>query len=132
MGTSSVASPLFHCIAQTVVPETASMSEAEWQQFYAVIDRALAKRPTRMQRQLKLFVRIINLQSLLRYGRPLRQLSNEQRTTLLSDIEDSRLLLFRRGFWGIRTLVFMGYYARPQCSTALGYAAAPRGWELRR
>jgi hypothetical protein len=108
------------------------MTAAEWQEFYAVIDQALAKRPARMQRQLQLFIRIINLQSLLRYGRALPQLSKEQRTALLSRIEDSRLLLFRRGFWGIRTLVFMGYYARPQCSTTLGYAAAARGWELRR
>jgi hypothetical protein len=85
-----------------------------------------------MRRQLNLFIRIINLQALLRYRRTLPNLTNEQRTALLSNIEDSRLLLFRRGFWGIRTLVFMGYYARPQCSTALGYAAAARGWELRR
>jgi hypothetical protein len=108
------------------------MSEAEWQQFYAGIDQALAKRPARMQRQLQLFIRIINLQSLLRYRRALPRLSQEQRTALLSQFEDSRFLLFRRGFWGVRTLVFMGYYARPQCSRTLGYAAAARGWELRR
>jgi hypothetical protein len=51
---------------------------------------------------------------------------------LLRGIENSRLLLLRRGIWGLRTLVFMGYYARPEAAAALGYAAAPRGWELRR
>jgi hypothetical protein len=115
-----------------VVPETAAMSEAEWQEFYAVIDRALARRPARIRRQLNLFIRIINLQSLLRYRAPLPRLSNQQRHALLSRIEDSPLLLFRRGLWAIRTLVFMGYYARKECSSALGYAASARGWELRR
>jgi hypothetical protein len=108
------------------------MSAAEWQEFYAVIDHALERRPVRMRRQLNLFIRIINMQSWLRYRAPVTRLSNQQRTALLSRIEGSRLLLFRRGFWGIRTLVFMGYYARKECSSALGYAASARGWELRR
>lgn len=85
-----------------------------------------------MRRQLGIFVRLINLLAVLRHGRPLTRLSVSQRAQLLARIQDSSLLLFRRGFWGIRTLVFMGYYARPECADTVGYAAAPRGWELRR
>jgi hypothetical protein len=69
---------------------------------------------------------------LIRYRRSVASLSLEQRTAFLQGVESSRLLLFRRGFWGLRTLVFMGYYARPSVAATLGYAAAPRGWELRR
>ena len=37
------------------------------------------------------------------------------------------LLLLRRGFWGLRTLVFLGYYARPEAAAEIGYRAdAPR------
>lgn len=108
------------------------MTAQEWSDFHHVIDSALSTRPAAMRRQLSLFLRILDVLSLLRYGRRLVTLSPAQRVEFLSGMESSRLLLFRRGFWGVRTLVFMGYYARPACATALGYAAAPRGWELRR
>ena len=42
------------------------------------------------------------------------------------------MLAVRRGFWGLRTLVFMGYYARPEAAAAIGYRADVRGWEARR
>lgn len=122
----------FRSIAEAVVPETRTMSAEQWREFGDVIEAALARRPPAMRRQLALFMKILNLLSLLRHRRSLSALSFEQRTAFLSQIENSKLLLFRRGFWGIRTLVFMGYYARPSCAGALGYAAAARGWELRR
>lgn len=115
-----------------VVPEARSLTPEEWREFGRVIEFALAKRPAAMRRQLGMFLRILNVLSFLRTGRPLSRLDPGARTAFLSSIENSRLLLFRRGFWGVRTLVFMGYYARPACATTLGYAAAARGWELRR
>jgi hypothetical protein len=127
-----IRSATFTSIAEAVVPETRAMSAEQWREFADVIEAALARRPPAMRRQLALFLKILNLLALLRHRRPLNALSLEQRTAFLSGIENSRLLLFRRGFWGIRTLVFMGYYARPGCAATLGYAAAARGWELRR
>jgi hypothetical protein len=41
-------------------------------------------------------------------------------------------LLLRRGSWGLRTLVLMGYYGRPDAKQEIGYRADPRGWEARR
>ena len=108
------------------------MNDEQWREFYRVIDNALTKRPAKMVAQLKLFLKILNVISLIRYRRPLQRIDKSQRVKLLSSIEDSKLLLFRRGFWGIRTLVYMGYYANAETGTALGYRAAARGWELRR
>ena len=122
----------FHAIAEAVVPETAQLSAAEWKAFEALIDTALARRPAAMRRQLGVFIRLLNLLARFRHGHSLEQLPLAQRAQFLTRIQNSRLLLFRRGFWGIRTLVFMGYYARPECAGTVGYAAAPRGWELRR
>ena len=128
----SVASPHFSGIAEVVVPETATMTEKQWSEFYSVINTALARRPAKMRRQLKLFIRILNVISLVRYRRSLPNTTKRQRVELLSSVEDSRLLLFRKGFWGIRTLVYMGYYAHADNAVALGYRASPRGWESRR
>jgi|SRR5688572_15838592 len=124
--------PAFRSIAEAVVPESQRMTPTEWQDFGAVIDRALMRRPASMRRQLTVFLNLLNVLSFVRYRCSLRRASIQQRTSLLERIENSPLLLFRRGFWGLRTLVFMGYYARPQCGHALGYTAAARGWELRR
>jgi hypothetical protein len=121
----------FRAISVAVVPEAADLTDTEWREFNGAIERALSRRPAAMQRQLGLFLRILNLISFTRYGRSLASLSLPKRTAFLHSIENSKLLLFRRGFWGVRTLVFMGYYARPSMSAALGYAAGPRGWETR-
>lgn len=125
-------SPDFRAIATSVVPETVAMTAAEWSAFDAVIAGALSKRPASVRRQLGLLLRILSFLSMARYGRSLSALTLEQRHSLLKRIESSRLLLFRRGFWGIRTLVLMGYYARHETGAALGYAANARGWEARR
>ena len=108
------------------------MSDDEWAELGATVELAIAKRPAAMRRQLAMFLRLLNVLSFVRTGRSLSRLDAGARTAFLLSIENSRLLLFRRGFWGIRTLVFMGYYARAACATNLGYSAAPRGWELRR
>jgi hypothetical protein len=97
----------------------------------AIVDGALAKRPAAIRRQLFLFIRILNLLSFFRHGVPLARLDAARRTAFLKRIESSRLLLFRRGFWGVRTLVLMGYYARHEAGVALGYAANTRGWQAR-
>ncbi|HSP35980.1 MAG TPA: hypothetical protein VLU46_16840, partial [Thermoanaerobaculia bacterium] len=55
-----------------------------------------------------------------------------KRTTFLEAVQDAPLLPLRRGFWGLRTLVFMGYYSRDDARTAIGYRADPRGWAVRR
>ncbi len=55
----------------------------------------------------------------------------DQRRDFLERVERSPLLVVRRGFWGIRTLVFMGYYARADVAGAIGYRASADGWEGR-
>jgi hypothetical protein len=51
-----------------------------------------------------------------------------RRAKFLEEVERSPLLLVRRGFWGIRTLIMMGYYARPEAKAEIGYRATGRGW----
>jgi hypothetical protein len=37
--------------------------------------------------------------------------------------------IIRVGFWGLRTLALLGYYARPEAAEEIGYTADRRGWE---
>lgn len=121
----------FRVIMGTVVPEAASLSDEEWRIAASIIARAVAARPPGVRRQLSLFVRALDLVAFLRYGRGLRALSDAQRTALLESLSRSRLLAVRRGVWGVRTLAFMGYYARSEAARAVGYRASAAGWSAR-
>lgn len=122
----------FRAIAVTVVPEASALDESGWSALQALVEKTLSKKPAGMQRQLVTFIRAIEHLPRLRWGRPFTALSPEERTRFLSGFEHAPVLLLRRGFWGLRTLVFLGYYARPEAAEAIGYRADARGWEARR
>jgi hypothetical protein len=69
--------------------------------------------------------------SVLRYGKVFGRLDADRRALLLGRLENSPVLLLRRGLWGLRTLVYMGYYGQPQVREAIGYRAHPDGWAAR-
>jgi hypothetical protein len=122
----------FRAVATTVVPEAVRLGPDEWTEVEQIVERGLASRPPSIRRQLRLFVRILNVLPLFRFGRTFRRLDDARRTRFLLAIQDAPLLLLRRGFWGVRTLVYMGYYARPAARAEVGYRATTEGWEGRR
>jgi hypothetical protein len=104
------------------------LTAAEWTALEAIVETALSERPPAMVRQLKLFIRVIGALSVLRYGITFGRLDPRRRSLLLGRLESSSLLLIRRGFWGLRTLVYMGYYGQPEVQKEIGYRAHPDGW----
>ncbi len=122
----------FRAVAETVVPEVASLGPDEWREVCTVIERALAARPEATRGQLVTFLRLVEFLPLVRLQGRFSRLSPERRREELERLERSRTLLFRRGMWGVRTLVFMGYYTRPAVQAALGYRATAAGWSARR
>jgi hypothetical protein len=115
-----------------MVPDATTLDEAGWRAMDASIAEALAKRPPSVRRQLALFVRILDALPLFRWGRRFHALGAARRARFLDAMQYSPIPLLRRGVWGLRTLVFLGYYARPEVQTTLGYRASPRGWTVRR
>ena len=128
----TLSSPAFRAVATCVVPEASRFDAAQWDEMAAIVARAIAARPRAMQRQLALFLILLEWFPLVRYGRRLSRLGPARRTKFLDRLQRSRLLLLRRGFWGVRTLVLMGYYGRPAAAAEIGYRADARGWEARR
>ena len=122
----------FRAIAATVVPDAARLDEHGWAALEAVIEEQLATRPAPLRRQLVVFIRLVDALPLARWGRRFRALDAARRTRVLEALQDAPVLLLRRGFWGLRTLVFMGYYTRPGVASAIGYRAHLRGWLARR
>jgi len=123
--------PLFRAVVTTVVPEARSLSDASWAELEQIVDRALSERPRSVRRQVRAFLRLLDLIARLTRGRGFARLDDAQRTRVLERLGASRLLLMRRGVWGVRTLAFMGYYARPDAAREIGYRASPDGWRAR-
>lgn len=119
-------------LARAFLPEATGFAESDWAAMESLIAGALHGKPARLQRQLGLFVRIIGVLAVIRCRRGLGTIGDDRLRTLLESLERSPLLLIRRGVWGLRTLVFMGYYTRPEAAAAIGYRATAAGWEARR
>jgi hypothetical protein len=127
----SFESPAFRALASTIVPEAARLDEKGWRELAAIVETALADRPAAVKRQLGALVGALQWMPVARWGRPVTALDGSRRARFLASVEDAPVLLLRRGFWGLRTLVFMGYYARPEAAKEIGYRADPKGWEAR-
>ena len=124
--------PTFRALAAAIVPEASRLSDGEWLEVEAIVEEYLSRRPAAIRRQLQLFVRVVGLAALARYGRSLAALDGDRRARFLARVQDSPVLLLRRGFWGVRTMVYLGYYSRAEAAQEIGYRASVRGWEARR
>lgn len=122
----------FRAVLNAVVPEAQGLTDAGWKETQVIIAHALTSRPAAVKRQIGLFMRLLDVASLARHGRTLSALTTDDATHLLQALSKSKLLLLRRGVWGVRTLALMGYYARPDAARAIGYRAAAGGWSARR
>jgi hypothetical protein len=123
--------PELHALAIGFVPEIAFATAAERSTLEAAVELAVSNHPPALRRRLRLLIRAIDGIARLRYGRGLVRLSPAERDQLLSRLSVSRLALLRRGIWGLRTLIMLGWYTQPDVAAGLGYRASREGWSAR-
>jgi len=124
---SSLQDPL-RAIGSVVLPSPESLDEEGWIQALGIIEGALASRPPGVKRQVRLFLRMVNLLPVLSTGRTFVNLEQDRRAAFLRRLHRSPLMPLRKGLWGIRTLLFMGYYNQDHVRREIGYGAEPWGW----
>jgi hypothetical protein len=122
---------ILRAIATTVVPEAASLDERGWRELLGIVADAVAQRPASVQRQLRLFLAVVNVLPVARHGTVFTRADAAARTAVLHWLERAPVPRLRQGLWGVRTLVLMGYYARPEAQAEVGYRALPGGWSAR-
>ncbi len=120
--------PAFRAAAAAFVPELAVASPETWRLLIATVDVAVADRAARLRRQLGGFLRLLDLAARVRFAKPLHRLDLDIRIAFLRSFERAPVALLRRGVWGLRTLVFLGYYTQPTVIASLGYRASAAGW----
>lgn len=123
---------VFRAVVVTVVPDAEQLDEPSWLALEELVEDALKIRPPALRRQLQLFLRAIEWLPAVRYGRTFAALGDEQRSRVLRYLQDHSVERIRSGFWGLRTLAFLGYYGQAESTRAIGYAPDPRGWEAKR
>lgn len=128
LAVSPASNRVIRTLAMTMVPETSELDPEGWSRFERIVDQATAARPAGLQRQLRLFVHLVQWSAIVRYGRPFTGLDPERRSRWLRYFENHSVTRIRVGFWGLRTLILMGYYGQPEVAVALGYRPDPRGW----
>ena len=109
-------------LATRIVPETDELDVAGWSRFFVIIDEALQSRPASVRRQFATFLGVLRWAPVVRYGSPLEKLQIERQDSVLRWFEDCPVNLLAKGFWGLKAMVFMGYYGQPETNELVGYA----------
>jgi len=108
-------------LAGDLVPAMDGAEADTRQQFREIVDRALAARPAGVRRQFGTFLAVLRLAPLARFGSTYPRLDAEHRRRALEWFQDCPVSLLRKGFWGLKALVFMGYYAQPATAPQIHY-----------
>lgn len=116
-------------VAVRVVPPVAGLDTAGAARFEAIVGKALADRPPALGRQFRLFLALLRWAPLLRFGARFERLSPARQDAVLRFLLDAPIAKLRAGFWGLRALVFMGYYGQPETWPAIRYAPSVDGNE---
>jgi hypothetical protein len=108
-------------LARRIVPEIGELDQAAKARFFGIVDDALAARPQSVRRQFAVFLGVIRWAPLARYGRSFDRLPPDAQDTVLRWFEDNPVGALRSGTWGLKTMVFMGYYGQPETNASVGY-----------
>src|SRR6266436_1313874 len=92
----ALSSPAFRAVATCVVPEAARLEAVQWDELEAIVARAIAARSRSVQRQLTLFLILLEWLPLLRYARRLSRLDPARRANLLDRLHRAPPLLLGR------------------------------------
>ena len=114
-------------LARRVVPESAAMTLDDRGAMLDLVDQALAARSPAMRRQFGLFLQVLRWSPVLRYLRPMERLGPHQQDAVLRAFQEAPVQLVRSGFWGVRTLIFIGYYGRPEVGPSIAYRPSRDG-----
>jgi hypothetical protein len=109
-------------LAARIVPETTELDQDGQKRFIDIVDRALMERPERVRGQFATFLGVLRLAPVIRYGRPFEKLGGDRQYAVLRWFEDCPVDLLRKGFWGLKAMIFMGYYGQPETNRLVGYA----------
>ena len=118
---------IFLAVAERVVPEMAGLGRRARADALALVEHQLAARPEKVRRELALLLTLIRWAPAIRYGRPFERLSPDRQDAVLAWLQDAPAAKLRAGFWGLKTLAFLGYYGRAEAPETINYRPSHDG-----
>ncbi len=118
---------LLLAIGRRIAPGIAALDADARDRVVAIVRHAVASRPVALQRQFDLFLNLVRWGPVLRYGRRFDDLDPDRQDAVLRWFYDAPVMVLRQGFWGLKTLVFMGFYGRPEAGAQIGYRPSRTG-----
>ena len=109
-------------VAESVTPEIVSLDSGGRARMAAIIDAALMDCDAITRTQFGTFLTVIRLAPVLRFGRAFDRLDGDRKNAVLRWFQDCPVSILRKGFWGLKVLVFMGYYGQEETWSEIGYA----------
>jgi len=114
-------------LARRIVPATAQLDAAGEAKFLQIIEAAIASRPVMVQRQIGLFLSVLRWLPVLRLAGALDKLPPARQDEVLRWFQEAPVPLVRKGFWGLKVLIYMGYYSRPELLAMIRYTPSRHG-----
>jgi hypothetical protein len=100
------------CLAACIVPQSAGAPAQVTDPLLAAVDEELLPRPRLQQLEFKLLLFAIRWMTVPFTLHRFERLPGERQARWLSFLENAPLTLLRVGIWGLKTLVFLGYYTQ--------------------
>jgi hypothetical protein len=100
------------CLAARIVPESAGAPPQVTEPLLAAFDEELRPRPRLQQFEFKLLLFAIRWMTVPFTLHRFERLPGERQDRWLGFLENAPLTLLRVGIWGLKTLVFLGYYTQ--------------------
>jgi hypothetical protein len=108
-------------LAERIVPESASSPASVRQRLAAIVDHQLDQQPPGQQFQFKLLLFALRWMTVPVTLHTLENLPPRWQDYILRRLEAAPLTILRVGIWGVKTLVFMGYYGQPLVTAGISY-----------
>jgi hypothetical protein len=100
------------CLAGRIVPESAGAPAQVTEPLLAAIDEELRPRPRLQQLEFKVLLFAIRWMTVPVTLRLFDRLPGARQDRWLHFLENAPLTVVRVGIWGLKTLVFLGYYTQ--------------------
>jgi hypothetical protein len=113
-------------LASRIVPETAAATPEVRRRLVAVVDDVLQRQSSSQQFQFKLLLLVLRWMTVPFTLHRLESLPPSWQDFLLRRLEGAPLTILRVGIWGLKTLVFMGYYGQEAVTARIHYEPSKR------
>ena len=100
------------CLAACIVPESAGAPTQVTDPLLAAVDEELRPRPRLQQLEFKLLLFAIRWMTVPFTLHRFEHLPPERQAGWLRFLESAPITMLRVGIWGLKTLVFLGYYTQ--------------------